>query len=73
MKKIIIISTILLSQNSNAQNGLVNTQASPHAKLTSVGMSEVQWTKGFWAERFAVCRDSMVPQLWKIYTSDTIC
>jgi uncharacterized protein len=73
MKKIIIISTILLSQNSNAQNGLVNTQASPHAKLTSVGMSEVQWTKGFWAERFAVCRDAMVPQLWKIYTSDTIC
>jgi uncharacterized protein len=73
MKIIILISTILLSQNLNAQNGLVNTQASPHAQLTSVGMSDVQWTKGFWAERFAVCRDAMVPQLWKIYTSDTIC
>ncbi len=73
MKKIIIITTIFLSQNVTAQNGLVNTQASPHAKLTSVGMSDVQWTKGFWAERFAVCRDAMVPQLWKIYTSDTIC
>lgn len=73
MKKIILLSTILLLQNVNAQNGLVNTQASPYAKLTSVGMSDVQWTKGFWAERFAVCRDAMVPQLWKIYTSDTIC
>lgn len=73
MKKIILISTILLSQNLNAQYGLVNTQGSPHAKLTSVGMSDVQWTKGFWAQRFAVCRDAMVPQLWKIYTSDTIC
>ncbi len=73
MKKILIITTILLSQTALAQTGLVNTQASPHAKLTSVGMSDVQWTKGFWAERFAVCRDAMVPQLWKIYTSDTIC
>jgi uncharacterized protein len=73
MKKYLIITTILLSQQVMAQNGLVNTQASPHAKLTSVGMSDVQWTKGFWTERFAVCRDAMVPQLWKIYTSDTIC
>ncbi|MGB3007781.1 MAG: glycoside hydrolase family 127 protein [Chitinophagaceae bacterium] len=73
MKNILIITTIFISQNVTAQNGLVNTQASPHAKLTSVGMSDVQWTKGFWAERFVVCRDAMVPQLWSIYTSDTIC
>lgn len=73
MKKVIITITILLSQKLVAQNGLVNTQGSPHAKLTSVGMSDVQWTKGFWADRFAVCRDAMVPQLWKIYTSDTVC
>ncbi len=56
-----------------SQQGLVNTQASPKANLTSVGMSDVQWTKGFWAERFAVCRDAMLPQLWKIYTSKDIC
>ncbi len=56
-----------------AQNGLVNTQASPHAKMTSVGMSDVQWTTGFWAERFAVCRDVMLPQLWQTYTSKTMC
>ncbi len=73
MKKILIIAIILLSQNVMAQNGLVNTLGSPHAKLGTVGMSDVQWTKGFWAERFAVCRDAMVPQLWNIYTSDTIC
>jgi uncharacterized protein len=74
MKKLKIITiAALLMQSALAQNGLVNTQGSPHAKLTSVGMSDVQWTKGFWAERFAVCRDNMVPQLWKIYTSDTVC
>lgn len=73
MKKYFIIIAVLFCNSLAAQNGLVNTMGSPHAKLTSVGMSDVQWTKGFWAERFAVCRDAMVPQLWKIYTSDTVC
>ena len=73
MRKIFIGIFILLSINISAQNGLVNTSQSPKAKLSSVGMSDVQWTKGFWAERFAVCRDAMVPQLWNTYTSDTIC
>ena len=74
MKKYLIVSFhVLLFIHLSAQNGLVNTQASPHAKLTSVGMSDVQWTKGFWAERFAVCRDSMVPHLWATYTSKDFC
>lgn len=36
-------------------------------------MDDVKLTDGFWAERFNVCRDVMVPQLWNIYTSDTVC
>ena len=74
MKQILITYTIcLLMLNSSAQNGLVNTSQSPHAKLNSVGMSDVQWTKGFWAERFAICKDSMVPHLWATYTSNNFC
>ena len=41
--------------------------------LQAVGLNDVQWTKGFWAERFAVCRDSMVPHLWETYTSKDMC
>ena len=73
MKRVVVIIGTALCLQSAAQNALVNTANSPHAKLSAVGMGEVQWTKGFWAERFAVCRDAMVPQLWSIYTSDTIC
>ena len=40
--------------------------------MRPVDMGHVQWTKGFWAERFQVCRDSMVPNLWKIYTDANI-
>lgn len=70
---ILLIFYFLFVLTGYAQNSLVNTSRSPHAKLSSVGISDVRWTKGFWAERFNVCRDAMVPQLWKIYTSDTIC
>src|SRR6187397_1885546 len=74
MKKYFITSFIvLLMIQSSGQNSFVNTSNSPHAKLNSVGLSDVQWTKGFWAERFAVCRDVMVPQLWQTYTSKSIC
>jgi DUF1680 family protein len=75
MKRIsvILLLTVLWSNHLVAQNSLVNTGKSPKAKLNSVGMSDVHWTKGFWAERFAVCRDAMLPQLWQTYTSKDIC
>lgn len=68
---VVIISLMML--NAASQNSLVNTANSPYAKLTSIGLNDVQWTKGFWAERFAVCRDAMVPKLWQTYTSKDMC
>ena len=53
---------------SAQEKSLVNTSKSPFAILHSLDMGSVHWTKGFWAERFEVCRDSMVPNLWRIYT-----
>jgi len=35
--------------------------------MESINMGDVQWTKGFWADRFEVCKDSMLPHLWRIY------
>lgn len=59
--------------NLKAQDAsLVNTSKSPFAKLKSVDMNSVQWTTGFWAERFEVCKQSMVPQLWKVYNDEHI-
>ena len=71
--KFLIAIILLLGIKASAQSGLVNNNTSPHAKLTSVGMSDVHWTKGFWAERFQVCKDSMVPHLWATYTSKNMC
>ena len=73
MKKNILLNVfVVLAATCAAQSGLVNTSSSPYARLSGVGMSDVQWTNGFWAERFAICRDSMVPLLWNIYNDPTI-
>ncbi|MES2777831.1 MAG: glycoside hydrolase family 127 protein [Bacteroidota bacterium] len=63
----------LLSTHVTAQTkGITNTTASSFAKLQSTDMGSVQWTKGFWAERMQVCKDSMVPHLWSTYTNPKI-
>ena len=46
-------------------SGLVDTRNSPHANLRSVGLDEVRWTRGFWAERFQQAREVTLPHLWK--------
>jgi len=50
--------------------GLVNTSNSAHARLSSVNVTDVRWTDGFWAERFAVCKRSMVPHMLGQYMDD---
>src|SRR5687767_5829966 len=46
--------------------GLVDTSASPHVVLRSIGLGDVGWTDGFWGDRFETCRDVMVPNLWRV-------
>jgi len=68
-----LIISVMISLQLFAQKGLVHTGNSLFAKMSGVGMSDVQWTKGFWAERFAICKDTMLPQLWNTYTSKNNC
>ena len=43
-----------------------------HTVLKSINLGDVSWTEGFWADRFAIVRDSMIPGLWKTYTDPHI-
>mgnify|MGYP000191478772 FL=1 len=74
--RFIFFSTLLLAAlalTGSAQNSLVNTQYSPFAKMQTLGLSDVHFTNGFLAERFEVCKNTMLPELWKTYTSDSFC
>lgn len=52
--------------------GLVNTENSPCTRLYPVGMTNVTWTTCFWAKRFSVCSQSMVPHMLTMYLNDSI-
>jgi DUF1680 family protein len=45
---------------------ITDTSSSPHAAVRPVGLDEARWTGGFWGERFALCRDRMLPGLWSV-------
>jgi len=71
-KKIItllVISVFFLFSGSlfAQENGLTNNSKSPFSKLKSVNIGDVNWTTGFWAERFEVCKNSMVPHMMGNY------
>lgn len=67
-----VVCLALHGQVSAQSKALVNTSASPYARLSSINMGDVTWTKGFWADRFQVCRDTMIPNLWKVYTDPNV-
>jgi uncharacterized protein len=45
---------------------------SPYAKLQPIQNHQVHWTDGFWAEWSRICRDSMVPNMWRLLADDGI-
>lgn len=71
MKKRFLLSFavfLLLTVHLHAQNqGLANTSKSKFSVLKPVGLGEVEWTTGFWADRFRVCRETMVPSILDQY------
>jgi hypothetical protein len=46
-----------------AEPGVVDTASSSFAQIRTVGLGEVRWTDGFWANRFELCRTQMVPKM----------
>jgi hypothetical protein len=49
-------------------NALVDTSRSPSAKMYMPDLGDVKWAGGLWGERFEVCRDTMIPHLWTIFS-----
>jgi len=75
MKKFLICCFLVIifgQQLIGQDKSLTNTSTSKYSKLRSVDMGDVQWTAGFWAERFQVCKDSMIPNIWRVYNDANI-
>lgn len=62
---------MLLAQLSQAQQqGISNNAESPHVTLRSIDIGDCRWTEGFWADKFKLCEEVMVPHMGTILKGD---
>lgn len=50
--------------------GIVNNARSPHGTLRSIDIGDCQWTEGFWADKYKLCEDVMVPHMGTLLKGD---
>jgi len=65
----ILVSSLVVSVPLFAlagERGLVDATSSSFAQIHSVGLGQAQWTRGFWADRFELCRTQMIPSMDRI-------
>lgn len=53
------------------ERALLDTTRSSSAKMYMPDLGDVKWNGGLLGERFEVCRTTMVPHMWEIFSSDT--
>ena len=72
MKKLIIIAfSFFITQQFIGQNhGIVDNTNSPHVKLKSIDIGDCKWTEGFWADKFKVCEETMLPYMGEVLCGD---
>ena len=68
MKKLIIPIAALCALTATAQNGITSTHAED-ARMTSVPLTAVQWTGGFWGDRFRVFSQTSLQSMWETWQS----
>ena len=53
------------------ERGIIDNSQSPHVKLKSINIGDCQWTSGFWADKFKLCEEVMVPHMGTLLKGDT--
>ena len=72
MRNLIIFCYCILISSANAQTlGIINNSQSPHVKFKSINIGDCKWTEGFWADKFQICEESMIPYMGSLLCGDT--
>lgn len=74
-KKTLILALTLIAgctAVSAQQKGLTDTSASKYAKMCGTDIGSIKWTNGFWADRFDVCKDTMILSMWNTWNNPDI-
>jgi len=51
--------------------GILNNAKSGHVQLKSINIGDCRWTHGFWADKFKLCEEVMVPHMGSILKGET--
>ncbi len=67
---IVVCSLCMIGISYAQERGTVNNSQSPHVKLKSINIGDCQWMSGFWADKFKLCEEVMVPHMGEILKGD---
>lgn len=62
----------LVKEHLTHNKSLVNTSKSAFTKLQAIGFDEVKLTGGFWHDRVNTCMNTMIPEMWEIYSDPKV-
>ena len=68
---VVLCSLTLISQSHAQQQGIINNSESPYARLRSINIGDCRWTSGFWADKFKLCEEVMVPHMGTLLKGET--
>ena len=68
---ILLLAVVMSALVANGQTkGIINNKESKFVKLKSINIGDCQWTEGFWADKFKVAEEVMVPHMGTLLTGD---
>ncbi|OHX64537.1 glycoside hydrolase family 127 protein [Flammeovirga pacifica] len=72
MKKLVsfLFGVLLLQPLFAQEKGIMNNKDSEHVVFKSINIGDCKWTEGFWADKFKVCEEAMIPYMGEVLTGD---
>lgn len=67
---LILCGTFLMNFVHAQERGIINNAKSPRVRLKSINIGDCRWTEGFWADKYKLCEEVMVPHMGELLKGD---
>jgi DUF1680 family protein len=71
LARLVLLLSLALPLQQGFAQVITDTSHSKFAKIHPIGISEVRWTNGFWADRLDVCHNKSIPAMWELMRDGT--
>jgi DUF1680 family protein len=63
LSRLSLVAVLACFAISSRAADVIDVSRSPAAKVHAIGVDEIRWTEGFWADRYATLRDHSLPAM----------